>query len=98
MLLAQTMGPSKFGRLLKRAKNERFQVRFFDQQCSPLSGHGWDVKCIDWHPSKGILASGAKDNLCKVWDPKSGKALATLYAFSCTKFSLSKDTGIAILS
>jgi polyadenylation factor subunit 2 len=41
-------------------------------------GHGWDVKCIDWHPHKGILASGAKDNLVKVWDPKTGKALATL--------------------
>lgn len=41
-------------------------------------GHGWDVKCIDWHPSKGLLASGSKDNLAKLWDPKTGKSLSTL--------------------
>ena len=38
-----------------------------------LTGHGWDVKCLAWHPTKGILASGSKDNLAKIWDPKSGK-------------------------
>ena len=50
-----------------------------------LTGHGWDVKCLAWHPTKGflifnegILASGSKDNLAKIWDPKTGKALATL--------------------
>ena len=45
-----------------------------------LTGHGWDVKCIDWHPTKALLASGSKDNLVKLWDPKNGKALTTLYA------------------
>ena len=43
-----------------------------------LTGHGWDVKCIDWHPTKGLLASGSKDNLAKLWDPKTGKSLSTL--------------------
>ncbi len=43
-----------------------------------LTGHGWDVKCIDWHPTKALLASGSKDNLVKLWDPKTGKALTTL--------------------
>lgn len=48
-----------------------------------LSGHGWDVKCIDWHPTKGLLASGSKDNLVKLWDPKSGNSLANLYYCLC---------------
>lgn len=26
-----------------------------------LEGHGWDVKTVDWHISKGLLASGGKD-------------------------------------
>jgi len=23
-----------------------------------LAGHGWDVKSVDWHPQKSLLASG----------------------------------------
>jgi polyadenylation factor subunit 2 len=43
-------------------------------------GHGSDVKCIDWHPHKGLLVSGSKDSQQPIilWDPKSGKKLATL--------------------
>ncbi len=43
-------------------------------------GHGADVKCVDWHPHKGILVSGSKDSQQPIilWDPKSGKKLATL--------------------
>ncbi|KAK1090032.1 pre-mRNA cleavage and polyadenylation factor (CPF) complex subunit, partial [Friedmanniomyces endolithicus] len=29
---------------------------------STLSGHQWDVKCADWHPTKGLIASGSKDH------------------------------------
>lgn len=44
-------------------------------------GHGADVKCVDWHPSKSIIASGSKDSQqpLKLWDPKSGISLATMY-------------------
>lgn len=49
-----------------------------------LTGHGWDVKCIAWHPTKGIIGSGSKDNLAKIWDPKSGKSLATLHGHKNT--------------
>ncbi|KAJ3216615.1 hypothetical protein HDU67_009222 [Dinochytrium kinnereticum] len=49
-----------------------------------LTGHGWDVKCIDWHPTKALLASGSKDNLVKLWDPKSGKSLSTLHGHKNT--------------
>ncbi|CAF4159580.1 unnamed protein product, partial [Rotaria magnacalcarata] len=27
-----------------------------------LRGHGCDVKCVDWHPHKGLLVSGSKDS------------------------------------
>lgn len=43
-----------------------------------LQGHGWDVKCVEWHPTKGLLASGSKDNLIKFWDPRTGTVLSTL--------------------
>ncbi|THH05312.1 hypothetical protein EW145_g4889 [Phellinidium pouzarii] len=43
-----------------------------------LSGHGWDVRCVQWHPTKGLLVSGSKDNLVKFWDPRTGTCLSTL--------------------
>jgi len=42
------------------------------------SGHGWDVKCAQWHPTKGLIVSGSKDNLIKFWDPRTGTCLSTL--------------------
>ena len=46
-----------------------------------LLGHGADVKCIDWHPSKALVVSGSKDNQqpVKLWDPKAGQGISTLY-------------------
>ena len=32
-----------------------------------LTGHGGDVKSVDWHPQHGIVASGSKDSLIKVY-------------------------------
>jgi polyadenylation factor subunit 2 len=49
-----------------------------------LSGHGWDVKCISWHPSKALLVSGSKDNLIKLWDPRSGKNTYTIHGHKST--------------
>lgn len=45
-----------------------------------VTGHGADVKCVHWHPQKALIVSGSKDNQqpIKLWDPKSGQALATL--------------------
>lgn len=43
-----------------------------------LTGHGWDVKCVSWHPQKSLIVSGSKDNLIKLWDAKSGKNITTL--------------------
>lgn len=43
-------------------------------------GHGADVKCVHWHPYKSLVASGSKDNQqpVKLWDPRSGKSIATM--------------------
>ncbi|KXS15161.1 WD40 repeat-like protein [Gonapodya prolifera JEL478] len=49
-----------------------------------LTGHGWDVKCADWHPHRGLIVSGSKDNLVKMWDPRTGKSLSTLHGHKNT--------------
>ncbi|OXA57029.1 Flowering time control protein FY [Folsomia candida] len=51
-----------------------------------LRGHGADVKSVDWHPYKGIIVSGSKDNQqpIKLWDPKAGISLCTIHAHKST--------------
>lgn len=46
-----------------------------------LRGHGGDVRSVDWHPIKGLLATGSRDSQqpVKLWDPRSGQCLATLH-------------------
>jgi len=51
---------------------------------SMLKSHGWDVKSCDWHPSKGIIVSGSKDHLVKLWDPRNGRCLTTLHGHKNT--------------
>ncbi|KAJ8930190.1 hypothetical protein NQ314_017030 [Rhamnusium bicolor] len=52
--------------------------------------HGADVKCVHWHPQKGLIISGSKDNQqpIKLWDPKTGQSLATLHAHKSTVMDL----------
>jgi len=65
-------------------------IRIWDfQRCAEeriLRGHGADVKCVHWHPQKGLIISGSKDNQqpVKLWDPKTGQSLATLHAHKST--------------
>lgn len=47
-------------------------------------GHGWDVKSVDWHPTKGLLVSGSKDHLVKLWDPRTSRCLTTLHGHKNT--------------
>ncbi|KAL9255573.1 Flowering time control protein FY-like protein [Drosera capensis] len=54
------------------------------QEEKSLSGHGWDVKCVDWHPTKSLLVSGGKDNLIKLWDAKSGSELSSFHGHKNT--------------
>ncbi|CAB4061986.1 PFS2 [Lepeophtheirus salmonis] len=55
-----------------------------------LRGHGADVKSVDWHPTKGLLASGSKDSQqpIKIWEPRTGQVLATLHAHKNTVMSV----------
>ena len=47
-------------------------------ECS-LTGHGGDVKAVDWHPTKSAIASGSKDATVKLWDARAQNAcLSTL--------------------
>lgn len=57
--------------------NEGLEERLF-------TGHGWDVKTVDWHQSKGLIVSGSKDNLVKLWDPRTAKCLSTLHGHKNT--------------
>lgn len=57
--------------------NEGLEERMF-------TGHGWDVKTVDWHQSKGLIVSGSKDNLVKLWDPRTAKCLSTLHGHKNT--------------
>ncbi|KAK9844760.1 hypothetical protein WJX74_006517 [Apatococcus lobatus] len=41
-----------------------------------MSGHGGDILCAEWHPRMSMIASGSKDTLVKLWDPRSGKSLS----------------------
>lgn len=49
-----------------------------------LTGHHWDVKSADWHPTLGLVVLGSKDNLVKLWDPRTPAAVATLLGFKHT--------------
>jgi polyadenylation factor subunit 2 len=51
---------------------------------SVLTGHGWECKSADWHPTKGLLVSGSKDHLVKLWDPRTGRCLTTLHGHKNT--------------
>ncbi|ORZ39806.1 WD40-repeat-containing domain protein [Catenaria anguillulae PL171] len=62
---------------------------FHTGQCEQtMLGHGWDVKCVDWHGYKGMVASGSKDSLVKLWDPRMGKGITTLHGHKSTVHAL----------
>lgn len=58
-------------------------VRVFDTfrgQETSMTGHGGDVRWVDWHPTKGVIASCSKDACVKLWDPRrGGSCLTTLH-------------------
>lgn len=53
-----------------------------------ITGHQWEAKCVDWHPSKGLIASGSKDHQIKLWDPRNGRCLTTLHGHKNTLASV----------
>ena len=61
------------------------------QQEHVLAGHGGDVKAVDWHPQKALLASASKDTLVKLWDAKNAQVVASLHGHknmvTCAKWN-----------
>ncbi|KAL6122626.1 hypothetical protein NUSPORA_00298 [Nucleospora cyclopteri] len=53
-----------------------------------LSGHNWDVRKAQFHRRMALVASGGKDNLIKLWDPRSEQCLATYHYHKNTILSL----------
>lgn len=67
---------------------------------SQLNGHGWDAKTVDWHPTKGLIVSGSKDHLVKLWDPRTGRCLTTLHGHknTITRTVFEKVKGLCLAS
>lgn len=58
-----------------------------------FQGHGSDVTTVDWHPYLSLIASGAKDRIIKLWDPKGGVEICSMYNHtnSISKIRFSDD-------
>jgi WD40 repeat protein len=55
-----------------------FQIRFRHRGSRALTGHSQDVIWVAFSPDGRMLASGSYDNTLKIWEPNSGRLLATL--------------------
>ncbi|MEM7314040.1 MAG: WD40 repeat domain-containing protein, partial [Planctomycetota bacterium] len=40
-----------------------------------LKGHLAKVNCVDWHPTRPLIATGADDNAVRFWDAETGTCL-----------------------
>jgi len=77
-------------------------IKVYDFQSSKeecvLTGHGWDVRVAQWHKRHALIASGGKDNMIKLWDPR-GKEKTTLHVHKNTILALKwTNDGESILS
>lgn len=54
------------------------------------SGHGGEVKCVDWHPCTSLLASCGRDAMVKLWDARHSPDSAMLATLSGHKQAVNK--------
>ncbi len=51
------------------------------------------MRWVDWHPSKGLVASCSKDACIKLWDPRAGTCLSTLHGHKNGIFQVRPPVG-----
>lgn len=54
------------------------------------SGHGGEVRCVDWHPCTSLLASCGRDAMVKLWDARMKPESAMLATLSGHKQAVNK--------
>lgn len=50
----------------------------YDKPDMTLKGHVSDVKCVEWHPYRSLIASGSRDSTLRLWDPRTNAAVSNL--------------------
>ncbi len=43
-----------------------------------LHGHQSDIKCIEWHPFRSLVASGSRDSAVRLWDPRANGSCVSI--------------------
>ena len=71
--------PDRFAVALENGMVQLFDVRNAKEHVLQLQAHGPPVFCLDFHPEeRGVLATGSRDKLIKVWDLDSGGGSASV--------------------
>ena len=60
------------------------------------TGHGGDVRCVDWHPTTSLLASSGRDAVVKLWDCRLNPESAMLATLQGHKQAVNKVRRIYI--
>eukprot|EP00916_Digyalum_oweni_P025219 GHVL01041587.1.p2 GENE.GHVL01041587.1~~GHVL01041587.1.p2 ORF type:complete len:486 (+),score=120.98 GHVL01041587.1:1031-2488(+) len=49
-----------------------------------LQGHGFDVRCGDWHPYLSLVCTGHKDGHIRLWDMRVATSVASIFSHKST--------------
>lgn len=85
-------------KFLTCSDDSKVKIWTFDQSkitsIFEYTDHGNEVNGADWHPFYSLIASGGKDNLIKIWDPRIKKTLHSLYNFYFILYRTGHNGGI----
>lgn len=54
-----------------------------------LTGHQSDVKCVEWHGFRSLIATGSRDSTVRLWDPRLG---------GCVRWVCTTDSVCSLIS